>query len=185
MESFDIHEIKKLITAFYNGETTEAEEQQLFHYFNSKDAAQELKTEQRLFLQFYDSADIEMPFSFEKKLSTLIDELAEKDVQNSKNRKKSLWIWISSSAACIAVLFTIGWHLHTPPVAPKVLSQKHVLKDTYTNPQQAYAEAEKALTMVSKNFNKGMDQLNMASSQIEKTNQKVKKIMNHNPKRQN
>ena len=72
-------EIKKLVEAFYNGETTIEEEKLLLSYFQSEDVAEELLKERDLFLDLYKSEPIDVPLHLEAKLGTLIDELAAKE----------------------------------------------------------------------------------------------------------
>ena len=51
-------EIKKLVEAFYNGETTIEEEKLLLSYFQGEDVAEELLKEKDLFLNLYQSCTI-------------------------------------------------------------------------------------------------------------------------------
>ena len=54
-------EIKKLVEAFYNGETTIEEEKLLLSYFQGEDIAEELLKERDLFLDLYKSEPIDVP----------------------------------------------------------------------------------------------------------------------------
>jgi hypothetical protein len=118
--------------------------------------------------------EIEVPAGLESKLESLIDRLAEKEEQ-SKRKGEQIRLWIVSAAASMALLISVGVLLHSKnenhsPVA----AQKG---NTMVDPEMAYQEAEKALTLVSLNFNKGMDQLAIVTNEIEKSNTILNKTL--------
>ncbi len=73
--------IPQLIDAFYHGETTPDQEQELLWYFQSEEAEEKLAEEKELFLQLYRSTPVDVPSDLENKLSRLIDKLAEEEKQ--------------------------------------------------------------------------------------------------------
>lgn len=97
-------DIKKLIAAFYNGETSIEEEKLLYRYFNSDDVAEELICEKEYFLQIQNIGQTPIPIGFTDKIDELFDNLERKE----KSRKK-LWISIASAAAIVAIFF-VGYH---------------------------------------------------------------------------
>jgi hypothetical protein len=73
--------------------------------------------------------------------------------------------WIGSIAASLLLLFGAGWYLQEP-----------TRKDTCSTPEEAYAEAQRALVMFSTALNKGMKQMDV----LHETTQKVEKIFTDN-----
>ncbi|MDR0866804.1 MAG: hypothetical protein LBO74_18010 [Candidatus Symbiothrix sp.] len=118
--------------------------------------------------------EIEVPAGLESRLETLIDQLAEKEKQ-SKWKSEQIRLWIVSAAASIALLISVGVLFYSKngneyPVA----SQK---VNTIKNPEIACREAQKALVLVSRNFNKGMGQLAIVTDEIEKSNRTLNKTL--------
>ena len=66
------NELKKLVERFYEGQTTEQEEQLLQHYFLDGDVSPEWAVEQQLFKLLY-QADVPVPEYLERHLSQQID----------------------------------------------------------------------------------------------------------------
>lgn len=179
--------IKKLLISYYNGVTTREEENMLSNYFHSDNVSPELEDEKIVFLHIIDYAEkIPINLTLESKLDNLITELAIQKKEESleetslivpKTKKiKYILSWIISVAACIMILFTIGFFMtkkdHTKQ--PNAIVQTE-LKDTYSDPNKAYAEAEKALLLISKNLNKGLVQLEIAQENVDKSRKIVKK----------
>ncbi|WP_165020748.1 hypothetical protein [Dysgonomonas sp. ZJ279] len=181
-------EIKILLDAFYNGETSHEEELILLRYFESENVSEELLGEKEIFLQLFQSEEnIEVPPTLESKLENLIDSLAERDEKKRSRNRKHLWIWAVSAAACIAILFSVGLYFNNRPHESSILAgnefqEKQELKDTFTDPDQAKKEAEKALLLVAANLNKGMNQLELVSNNIDKTNEILDKTFNRKNK---
>ena len=119
--------------------------------------------------------ETEIPDGLETRLEVLIDRLAEAEIQ-SKKRTKKLRLQIGSIAASIAVLVSIGLYINRQNGLKDTLAaQNSQIEDA----KIAYMEAQKALELVSRNFNIGLDQLTLVSNEIEKTN----KILNETFKR--
>ena len=172
--------IKKLIEAFYKGETSTQEELDLLEYFNCENVAEELLNEKEFFIELYNAQSIEVPAMLESNLSNLIDTFAQEKGIKPKKNKKYLLVWFSSVAASIALLISIGLYLNNKPsIKDTQIAEKGIeLKDTFTNPDDAYIEAQRALTLVSSNFNKGMNQLAVVSVNFDKTNEILNKSLN-------
>lgn len=170
----DTGEIKKLIEAFYNGETTAEEEQILFDYFNSDNVADDLKDEKTIFRQMNETDNIDIPPMLESKLNNIIDELARKDGAKKKTNKIRLWAGAGSIAAGLALLIFAGIHFSK--------EQYNVMPATSTysqaEDQKKIEEAQKALLLLSSNFNKGMDQLDVVSTNLDKANEILDKTLN-------
>lgn len=167
-------EIKKLLDSFYNGETNQSEELLLLNYFNSSDVAEELREEQEIFLQLNSHSSIKIPKSLETNLNNLIDELAIKEKKKTISRKVFIW---SSIAASIAVIFTLAIHFNAPSYKADYSSIEEEYDETSDKSQFSESDfkvAEKALLILTSNFNKGMEQLDAANNNLENAN----KILN-------
>lgn len=183
----NIEEVKLLIEAFYNGETSSAEEQALLRYFEGDNIPEELVEERDLFLQLNNTQSIEIPLGLEAKLSNFIDTLVEKeqvktvDLNPRKGNRTQLWLRVGGVAASIALLFSIGVYLNKSDdnvdASPQMV-QDLQLKDSFDDPQEAYKEAEKALLLVSLNLNKGVNQISVVSDNIDKSNTILDKSVN-------
>ena len=115
--------------------------------------------------------EIDVPAGLESKLETLIYRL-DKEEKQSKRKAIQIRLWVGSIAASIVVLISIGLYIYSSDKT-KMFNASQTA--TITDPEVAYREAEKALILVSENFNKGLSQLAMVSDQIEKTNKTLDK----------
>lgn len=168
-------DIKKLIDAFYEGETSVEEEKIIFDYFLNESIEEDMKEEQAFFLSLSQSVKpIRVPESLESKLSSLIDDLNDKE-KKKKSKIHNIWIGIASTAACVIIILSIGLQLNQNKNEQMAIEAK----DTFNDPNEAYKEVEKALLLVSNNMNKGIDQLSVISNNIDKTsdifNKSIKK----------
>lgn len=66
-------DIKNLIEKFYSGTTTDAEEKLLKSYFSGNDIADELKSEQKLFLALCPS-EVSIPDDLQERVERRIDQ---------------------------------------------------------------------------------------------------------------
>ena len=94
----------------------------------------------------------------------------EEKKTRSLTRRRTLY-WLSGVAAsillCISFLqYKSSYHAHDR------------LSDTYTNPKDAAAAAEKALLLLSQNLNKGISQVDNAGQEIDKVNNILNKHLN-------
>lgn len=169
----DTSEIKKLIEAFYNGDTTADEEQILFDYFSSEDVAEDLLDEKKIFLQMNEADSINIPSDLELKLDNLIDNLNYEEEVKQHSKKKHLWIQVGSVAAGVALLIFAGIHFTKEQNEMKPSTANIELDD-----QQKIEEAQKALILLSTNFNKGLDQVTMVSTNLDKANEILDKTFN-------
>lgn len=159
-----VDKVEKLIEAFYEGNTSIEEEKALLHYFRTADVPEHLLAEKEMFLQLTTN-NPQVPEELEKKLSGLIDtwEQEEQEELSIKPVRKTNWIWVGGIAASIILIFSIWTY-----TSYNQLNTQNLQADTYTNPDEAFKEAQKALALVSKNLNKGIVQLESANSQIKK-----------------
>ncbi|GAB6121230.1 hypothetical protein [Dysgonomonas termitidis] len=177
-------EIKIMLDAFYNGETTAAEELRLLEYFSSEYVADELLDEKEVFLSMYQAEPIDVPPALETKLENLIDNLASEEKQkaeiNAGSNRKHLLRWVGSAAACIAVLISVTFYFNNKPDAgqPTVSPKQQTAENLSEADKKALKEAEDALILLSSNFNKGVNQLAIVTSSLDKSNEILNKTLN-------
>ena len=153
----DYKNIEELLERYYNAQTSEAEEKQLKNFFLQEEVPVHLQAEKEMFLQLQTS---DVPEGLEERLSQRIDQWS---VQERRHIPKSLQ-WTASIAASLLLLFGAGWYLQeSQPSAHR--------QDTCATPEEAYAEAQKALVLFSTALNKGMKQMNV----IQKTSERVER----------
>lgn len=144
--------IKYLLEKFYTGETTIAEEKELTSYFSNTSSVDEsLLADRELFNQVALDG-IEFPESIKKSLELTIDSFDNE--KNSNGRAISVLMY-SMAIACSLI---IGMFIYLPK-ANSVPVMQITQTDTYNNPDEAYAEAKKALLFISSKMNKGSKQL--------------------------
>lgn len=178
--------IKILLEAFYNGETNTNQDQILLAYFKGADVDEELINEKDIFLAMYQSEPIEVPSTLEGKLNLLIDDLAAKECSIEKKApqsKKRTLIWIGSIAAGIAVLVSVSLFFNNNQTAttidPAIALQQNTGTDNLSEAdKKALKEAEDAIVLLSSKFNKGVNQLAVVSSNMDKTNEILNKSFN-------
>ena len=151
----DYSHIEALLERYYDAQTSEAEEQRLKDFFLHEEVPVHLQAEKEMFLQLQETA---VPEGLEERLSQSIDRWGK------KHRTLRLQ-WIGSIAASLLLLFGAGWYLQEPP-----------RKDTCATPEEAYAEAQKALVMFSTALNKGMKQMDA----LHETTERMEKIFTYN-----
>ncbi|MDR2953639.1 MAG: hypothetical protein LBV43_00990 [Prevotella sp.] len=166
--------IKNLVEAFYNGQTSQEEEQILYDYFNSNNIAEELLREKELFLQIYDTDTINIPDNLESDLNNLIDILNEEEKARKGYHKRRLWIQLGSIAATVAILICAVYFNRKPEISDDIPASVTLSVED----QQKIQEAQKALILLSSNFNKGIDQLSVVSTNFDKTNEILNKTFN-------
>ena len=151
----DYSHIEALLERYYDAQTSEAEEQRLKDFFLHEEVPAHLQAEKEMFLQIQAT---DVPEGLEERLSQSIDRWGK------KHRTLRLQ-WTGSIAASLLLLFGAGWYLQEPP-----------RKDTCATPEEAYAEAQKALVMFSTALNKGMKQMDA----LHETTERVEKIFTYN-----
>jgi hypothetical protein len=179
--------IKKLISEFYDGNTTIEQEKELYDFFTKDDIPAELKDDKDIFLACYESDDIKAPDYLEFKLNSIIDQLSENTGNNKSGYSEKIikesinpeikppvhkniflnspWTSFTTIAACAILIFAFTFF-----VFKRSDTQKYA--DTYKDPAKAYVETQKALALVAQNLNIGFEQMENASNKIDKS-QKV------------
>lgn len=169
-----VEEIERLLAEFYEGNTTEGQEEVLKDYFRHGEVPQHLHADKQIFLSLFASpfaTDI-VPEALEEKLSRLIDEKAEEEQRFFlPNKSRRNWRWIGGIAATVFLLLGIGYSIgnlgqNMRPPTPQ---------DTFSDPRIAYEVLQATLMEVSVNLNKGIEQVTETQEDVTKINKEVMK----------
>lgn len=136
-------ELNRLLEKYYSGASTVEEEETLRSLFSGSDIPEGYEAEKAVFGYYSASMDIPEPSDdFEVRILAAIDE----------SEKRSIWVrtrnlnrFILSTAAGLLILTGLFFFF----------TDKNELKDTFTDPELAYAETIKILMDVSSQLNKG------------------------------
>lgn len=162
----NVNDIEKLLARYYDGQTNEAEEQELKRFFAQTEVPEHLQREKALFLALQAEADV--PDGLEERLSRCIDEWETHERHTltvKRHRRIRRLQWIGSIAASVLILFSVGLLLDRPSTP----------KDTCATPEEAYVHAQHALTLLSTNLNRGMDELRT----VQMTTQRIQEQVNN------
>lgn len=135
----ELDKLEILLEKYFEGETSIAEENQLKDYFSSSNVAQHLQQYKPLFGYF--SASKQQEFTQELPL-------------NSNNRaKKRTTTWLSIAASVVVLLGAGTFTFFNYDTTPK--------EDlgTFEDPEVAFRETQKALSLLSQNVNVGMESI--------------------------
>ncbi|MBP1616587.1 MAG: hypothetical protein H6Q14_414 [Bacteroidetes bacterium] len=168
----DVTEIKEMLDAFYKGDASKEEESQLLAYFSKDNLPEEMQGEKEIFQMLFEQETFPIPEGVESRLSSLIDKLEKNESKKASarnfNKKKKLWFEIGGIAASVCLLISVGLF---------VLNQSNERSSNATEignsssklspeDQKKIIEAQKALEMVSTNFNKGLDGIQSVSDNL-------------------
>ncbi len=141
MESQKIH---ILLQKYFEAETTLDEENELITYFSSGEVDDTLKMYVPMFSGIRELSAEENP--------SLGDDLMNYILESEHKEKLHYrWMWqivTGIAASVILVMLAVNFY-----------SSQNQWKDTFNNPDQAYAEASKTLEFVAGKYNKGLAQL--------------------------
>lgn len=135
-------ELKQLIEKYYNGDSTEQEENILRDYFRKGNVPEGYETEKLIFSYYAESVEIPGPsVDFEARILAGID--ASKRGGGVEKLKRYLLPILSAAAG---LLILAGSYF--------LIMKKAETGDTFTDPQLAYAETIKILRDVSSQLNR-------------------------------
>ena len=144
-------DIKHLLDRYYDGTTTEEEENTLRTYFNGSDIDASLREESAIFTALQ-SSECPVPTGMEERLSRQISQWNSLDVATRRTVRHINLRWVVGIAASLLLLLATGaivyQHENNSPQTEQ---------DTYTNAKDAYAETSRALMKFSKSLNKGIE----------------------------
>jgi hypothetical protein len=150
-------EIKRLLEKYYEGETTSGEELLLKKFFSMDNVPQDLRSDQEIFRYYMHVAEMPEPSAdFEKKI---ISAIANEDKNAVRFKRRRLYITLSGIAAAMLILAG-SYYFFTNRSEPR---------DTYSDPEIAYAETMKILYQVSARLNQGTKALGHLGSLQDET----------------
>lgn len=167
--------IKQLLQRFYNGQTTSDEENMLKEFFAHETVPKELQLDRDLFLTLKQlhGKDEKNISSMKLDLEQEIDRWEQEEKATARNRRplnriKRYIIYATGIAAILTITYnrisTSGRRLEP--------------KDTFTNPEDAYHETEKALQLFASALDKGTKpfmEFEKATNKIQNTLENIQK----------
>lgn len=142
----ELDNIKRLLDAYFEGNTSLREEEILFEYFNKKPVAEELLPYKAIF----------------EGIGTARAERCDRQIILRKESTRPHRSWWYSAAAAVVVAFGVGSFY---------LSQPHYSQEE-REALAAFEQSKNAMLLLSKNLNKGAEQLTYVE-QFSKTKDKV------------
>jgi len=153
--------IEKLLRNYFNGESTTEEERELESYFRSGNVAEEF----REYTEFFNGIS---ELSTNPDDSNIEEEVMDFILENEHNEKtKYRWLWRTVTGIAASVIIVLGGFLFYQ-------QQQKPFTDTFKDPKEAYAYAQKTLRFVSGKYNKGLAQLS-DFNKLEKATLPIKK----------
>jgi hypothetical protein len=133
-----------LLQKYFDAETTLEEENELITYFTSGEVDETLKMYVPIFSGIKELSADENPELGEDLMNFILE-------SEHKEKLRYRWMWqIVTGIAASVVLVMLAVNFY---------GDQNQWKDTYTNPDQAYAEASKTLNFVADKYNQGLAQL--------------------------
>ena len=131
------NEIRKLLDRYYDGQTTEAEEE-LKRFFDGNGVPAEMAEEQAFSSGSKPVPPV--PEGLEQRISRQIDGWNTIEKTSSRRARIVSLRWIIGIAACLLLIFSIGFFVNSRTderISPP--------SRTHDNPEDAYAETQRAL----------------------------------------
>ena len=144
-------DIKRLLDRYYDGTTTEEEEEVLRTYFNGSDIDASIREESVIFTALQ-SSEYPVPTGMEGRLSRQISQWNSLEVATQRTIRHINLRWVVGIAASLLLLLATG-----AIVYQNENNSPQTEQDTYTNAKDAYAETSRALMKFSKSLNKGIE----------------------------
>jgi len=164
-------ELKKILSEFYEGVTTEKQEKLLKAYFQQDEIAEEFTTEKEFFFHLCSTPVPECPAGLEANLVEMINKKAEEErIFFHRNRTRQRWRWSGGVAATLLLLVVLGYSLTTFRQSPP--------RDTFTDPQEAYLALQSTLVEVSSELNSGLNQWKETRKEIKDIHQEIIREIN-------
>ena len=136
--------INILLQKYFEAETTLAEENELITYFTSGEVDENLKMYVPMFSGIKELSVDENP--------ALGDDLMNHILESEHREKlRYRWMWQMVTGIAASVILVM--------IAVNFYSNQNQWHDTFTDPDEAYAEATKTLEFVAGKYNKGLAQL--------------------------
>lgn len=163
----ELKEVKQILQKYFEGTSSEQEEQLLTDYFNSQTVAPELKPYQSLFTGLSELSAERRDEGLEEEI---MDYILEKETRDKTHHR---WLWQSISGIAAALLVAL--------LAVNLYTNDSQWEDSFSDPDQAYAEAVSVLQYMAGHYQKGMEglepvqKINRASQPLNKSLNKLDK----------
>lgn len=153
-----------MLEKYYEGESTVEEEVYLKNFFSLGNIPEDLINEKEIFSYYLKSAIVPEPsLVFEKNIIAALDSIGEASLD--QKRRRAFGIFTSVAALILILTGSYFFFIH-----------KSEPRDTFSDPEIAYAETMKILYGVSIRLNKGTQALDRMSSMQEVTRQSLETI---------
>ena len=136
--------IQILVQKYFEAETTLDEENELIDYFNSGKVDEELKVYIPMFSGIKELSADENPNLGDDLMNFILE-------SEHKEKLRYRWMWQMVTGIAASVILVM--------LAVNFYSNQNQWNDTFTDPNQAYAEASKTLEFVAGKYNMGLAQL--------------------------
>lgn len=158
--------IKELIALYFEGKTNSEQESFLKEFFSQENIPEAYKKEQLLMQALFQKDDIAIPNDLEQKLHSTISSLTLQEKQHKFFSLKR-WNWMAV-ASLLLVLISLPLFLSqiTQHDETAQMSQVDKIK---------IQEAQKALLLLSKNYNKGLEQLSVSQETLSESTRALNK----------
>jgi hypothetical protein len=157
-------ELKRLIEKYYNGESTEEEERTLKDYFRQNNLPEGYEAEKLIFSYYNESAEVPEPsIDFEARILAGID---ASEIKRGSGKMKKYLLPILSAAAGILILTGSYFFFF----------KSAETRDSFTDPEIAYAETIKILRDVSSQLNRGAQVLEPVGKMNEITRKSLESL---------
>ncbi len=164
----DYHKINELLEKYYEGETTLDEETYIKEYFANTDLSKEHLSQKQMFQYFNTEKQNNKPqFDVNTELTSLMEKQWQTETKIRFNRTLK---WVSSVAALFILSISIYNYYDKPAF---------VLKDTYSDSEQAYNETKRVLIYVSDCMTQKTDNLKYLS-EIDESFNKLNEVLEIN-----
>ncbi len=152
-------EIIQLLTKYYDGNSTVEEERLLKDYFGGTGVPEELLEEQEIFRYYSSVSNKDVPEPSADFELRIIDAIDREEKRTAVPGRRSLYRMLSGVAAAMLILAAAYFFFESRPD----------IRDTYSDPEVAYAEAMKILYSVSYRMNEGTKALGQLAALQEET----------------
>jgi len=180
--------IESLLSRFYAGETTPAEEKKLMDFFRSDDVSAELEADRKLFLSMAELADTHIPDDIATEINAFVGNLNDSETEKNpelasrqpksnvfrqEKPPKTIWYRIAAAVSLIAIVGVCIMQFQNQE------SNESPFHDTCTSVEEATMQIERANSIISRSIQMCKKP---AQEAIQKTNSRINKIKNNNVK---
>lgn len=164
----DTTNIKELIALYFEGKTNAAQEELLKTFFSQAQLPDAFKEDQVLMQALFQKDTIQVPADLESKINASLDTLIAKEKQQVTFSFKK-WTWMAAAAVLFLIVSLPFYLTHTTEqiAQPTQLSQAD---------REKIEEAQRALLLLSKNYNKGLQQLALSQEVLTESRQVLNKV---------